>query len=203
MPRVHQPLVVLGCCVLGCVAANAIAGTCSETEKPSPKQRVRMRNLAVRYYTTEPARKRLLDACALKKRHGTRGLAAADYLYNCDKQQQMFKQQESLHGTQATSNSGYREVYKQQSQTLTYRRFMSEYQQQGIPVVLAGMAERMLPSSGGLSIQQIRETCGAKPVVPMYPSGVPQWAGLGERGEMSLSEFIANGSSAGCGHSNI
>ena len=111
-----------------------------------------------------------------------------NYLYSCQRQQRVFEQQQLLTDQQSSDSrvgiTAGRVIKREHSDQLSYARFIQEYQQQGQPVVVQGMARRMLPS-GDFSIKGIIAACGSRPVKPLYPASSPQWLVVQQRSPVS------------------
>jgi len=95
-----------------------------------------------------------------------------------------------------------RQVAREQSTGLSFERFWRQYHTTGVPVVVQGMAWRMLPRTGGLNfLQDLREKCGHRHVVPRrawreglvtFGGGGRPWAGLEPGKETTLGAFLSS-----------
>ena len=190
----------LGCLLhllmVSCIS-SAAEETCAAPPKPPARTRNLHRNLRLQYYTTEATRAQLNALCLQRSRLARSGAQMSDsqaqqrltnYLYSCQRQQRVFEQQQLLTDQQSSDSrvgiTAGRVIKREHSDQLSYARFIQEYQQQGQPVVVQGMARRMLPS-GDFSIKGIIAACGSRPVKPLYPASSPQWLVVQQRSPVS------------------
>lgn len=175
--------------LVSCIS-SAADETCAAPPKPPARTRNLHRNLRLQYYTTEAARAQLNALCLQRSRLARSGAQQhqmsdsqaqqrlTDHLDMCQRQQRVFEQQQLVADQQSSDErvgiASGRVIKREHSDQLSYTRFIQDYQQHGQPVVVEGMARRMLPS-GDFSIKGIIAACGSKPVKPLYPASSPQW----------------------------